>query len=78
MHETIKITMATIVGLISMTVRELSKTFLVIFCTNLFLACNKLGSLHNIENLWSTQKPKANFIHTNLFNVLFDIVLGLL
>jgi len=45
---------------------------------NLFLACNKLGSFHNIENLWSTQKPKTNFIHTNSFSVLFDIVLGLL
>ncbi len=32
-HETIKITMATFVGLISMMVRELSKTFLVIFST---------------------------------------------
>lgn len=32
-HETIKITRATFVGIISMMVRELSKTFLVIFST---------------------------------------------
>lgn len=32
-HETIKITMATFVGLISMMVKKLSKTFLVVFST---------------------------------------------
>lgn len=43
---------------------------------NLCLACN--GFISQYDNLWSTQKPKTNFIHTNSFSVLFDIVLGLL